>query len=254
MVPGLSIKTIILTLFIIFSCVEAQSLSLEARSLILETVVQIIPWDNEANELAPWSGSGTIISPEGHIITNYHIIGDSESQKTFEWHAIFMSKPSAIDQLPEIAYWARYVKGDPIHDLAVLKIEEYPDESPIPKNVIFPALPIGDSDALFPGDVITIIGYPGISGPTITFTGGLMSGWVGEDLQSGGKQWVKTDAKIARGNTGGTVVNSKGELIGIPTAATYNIEGNLYEEQLYIRPIRLALALITPTQCTVACQ
>ena len=235
---------VILILFITFSYVNAQSLSREVRNLILETVVQIIPWDDEAQELAPWAGSGTIISPEGHIITNYHVIGKLESQQSFQWHAILISNPNAVDQAPEMAYWAKYVNGDTTHDLAVLKIEQYPDESPVPNDLVFPALPMGDSNTLFPGDTITIIGYPGISGSTVTFTSGLMSGWVGEDFQSGGKQWVKTDAKIVRGNSGGTAVNTRGELIGVPTAAIYDIKGQLYEEQLYIRPISFVQILI----------
>ncbi len=233
-------------LFITFSYVNAQSLSREVRNLILETAVQIIPWDDRAQELASWAGSGTIISPEGYIVTNYHVTSDLENQHNFQWHAILMSNPDAVDQAPEMAYWARYINSDPAHDLAILKIEEYPDESPVPDDIVFSALPMGDSNTLFPGDTITIIGYPGISGSTITFTSGLMSGWVGEDFQSGGKQWVKTDAKIARGNSGGTAVNARGELIGIPTAGVYETIGDSYEEQLYIRPVSFVQKLIGP--------
>ncbi len=229
-----------------FSYVNAQSLSREIRNLILKTVVQVIPWDDGAQDLAPWSGSGTIISPEGHILTNYHVIGDLESRQNFEWHAILMVQPNAVDRPPEIAYWARYLNSDPTHDLAILKIEQLPDESPVPQGTVFPALPVGDSNTLFPGDAITVIGYPGISGSTITFTGGLMSGWVGEDFESGGKQWIKTDAKISRGNSGGAAVNSRGELIGVPTAGIHDFENELYEEQLFIRPISLAWAVIGP--------
>ncbi len=245
MVHKLYLKAI-LVLVITFSYVNAQGLSREVRNLILKTVVQVIPWDDGAQDLATWSGSGTIISSEGHILTNYHVTGDLESRQNFEWHAILMVQPNAVDQPPEIAYWARYVNGDPTHDLAILKIEQLPDESPVPAGTVFPALPVGDSNTLFPGDVITIIGYPGISGSTITFTGGLMSGWVGENFQSGGKQWIKTDAKISRGNSGGAAVNNRGELIGIPTVGIHDFEDEFYEEQLFIRPISLAWAVIGP--------
>lgn len=242
----LQLLLILIVFGYVFGCTNAQSLSREVRELLLKTVVQIVPWNDATQDLADWSGSGTIISPEGYILTNYHVVGDLDSRQNLDWHAILMVQDNAVDQAPETTYWARYINGDPTYDLAILKIAEYPDESPVPEGTVFPALPVGDSNTLFPGDMITVIGYPGISGSTITFTRGIMSGWVGEDFESGGKQWIKTDAKIAGGNSGGTAVNSRGELIGVPTAGIASAESGLYEEQLYIRPISLAWALIGP--------
>jgi hypothetical protein len=152
----------------------------------------------------------------------------------------------APDQPPRLRYWARYVASDPTHDLAIIKIEQLADESPVPAGTTFTAMPVGNSNDLIPGDTITVVGYPGVSGSTITFTAGLMSGWLGEDLEAGGKQWIKTDAKIARGNSGGAAFNQDGHLIGVPTAGYHLLEGSLYEEQLYVRPIGLAWSLIGP--------
>ena len=244
MVYKLHLKIVLI--FILVSSASAQNLSREVRNLLLKTVVQIAPWDDEAEDLVPWTGSGTIISPKGHILTNYHVVGDLESRQNFKWHAILMSRPNAVDQPPEATYWARYIDGDPTYDLAILQIKEYANEEPIPNDLTFPALPIGDSNNLFLGDMITVIGYPSISGSTITFTRGIMSGWVGEDFQSGGKQWIKTDAKISRGSSGGTAVNDQGELIGIPTLGLHEFQDQFYEEQLFIRPISLAWTVIGP--------
>lgn len=224
----------------------AQSLPRDVRLQLIAATVQVNAWDDVAGELVPFSGSGTIISPDGYILTNYHVIGFEDTRQHYEWHAIFVTDVNAADLPPRLAYWARFVAGDPLLDLAILRVEELGDESPVPPGTVFPAVPVGDSHALLPGDTLTVVGYPGISGSTITFTQGLMSGWLGEDLSSGGRQWIKTDAKIAGGSSGGAAVNDSGELIGIPTAGIHVLEGQMYEEQLYIRPVSLAWALIGP--------
>jgi len=117
--------------------------------------------------------------------------------------------------------------------------------------VRFTAMPVGDSNLLLPGDPLFVVGYPGIAGSTITFTSGIMSGWLGEDLEAGGKQWIKTDAKIARGNSGGAAFDENGYLIGVPTALLQSTEGGVFEEQFYLRPISLAWAIIGPNVANV---
>ena len=226
---------------------SAQGLPREVRLNLVQAVVQVIPYDDEAGTTVGWSGSGTIISPSGYILTNYHVVGDLRVRRSYDWHAVLITDPAFTDQPPEFMFWARYVAGDPTHDLAVLKIVEWFDEEPISPDLEFPYVLVGDSNQLIPGDAITIVGYPGISGSTITFTAGLMSGWVGEDFESGGKQWIKTDAKIAHGNSGGGAFDENGYLIGVPTAGrTVQYEELDVEEQAYVRPISLAWALIGP--------
>lgn len=225
----------------------AQGLSRDVRLNIVQAVVQIIPIDPGTGEPVNWSGSGTIISPSGYILTNYHVVGDLGLRQNYDWHAILITDPAFTDQPPEFYFWARYVAGDPTHDLAVLKIEEWYDEEPIGADVTFPYVMVGDSNQLIPGDMITIVGYPGISGSTITFTAGLMSGWVGEDFESGGKQWIKTDGKISHGNSGGGAFDPNGYLVGVPTAGrTVQYDELDVEEQAYVRPISLAWALLGP--------
>jgi serine protease Do len=223
------------------------------RLRILEAVVQVIPWDDVNGQLAPWSGSGTIISPDGYLVTNFHVVGDLDTRDYFEYHSIWMTDPNFTDQAPQMSFWAQVIDIDPTHDLALLKIVQYPDESPIPADLRFTSVTVGDSNDLFPGDAITIVGYPAISGGTITFTAGLMSGWLGEDFETGGKQWIKTDAKISHGNSGGAAFNSLGQLIGVPTAGrTVQYEELDVEEQAYVRPIGLAWAMIGPNVANVS--
>lgn len=227
--------------------VSAQGLPRDKRVDIIASVVQIVPWDAAAGLPVDWSGSGTVISPSGYVLTNYHVIGDLELRRAFEWHAVYWTDPDFTDQPPTASFWARFVAGDPTHDLALLKIEQWIDETPIDASVTFPHVSVGDSNSLLPGDPINIVGYPGISGGTITFTSGLMSGWLGEDFESGGKQWIKTDGKISHGNSGGGAFDASGYLIGVPTAGrTVEWAPLDVEAQAYVRPISLAWALIGP--------
>lgn len=219
----------------------AQALPRETRLRILEAVVQVYPLGPNGEVLGT-AGSGTIISPDGYVLTNYHVVEDF-SGVPMEWHAILVTDPNAPDREPELGYWARYVDGDARHDIALIKIVEFADESPVPPGTIFPFMPVGDTSLLIPGDPITVVGFPGVSGATVTFTQGIVSGFVGEDLVSSGKQWIKTDAKLEKGNSGGGAFNEDGILIGIPTLGVQEDNQGRLEEQDYLRPIDLALPL-----------
>src|SRR5690606_30985477 len=84
------------------------------------------------------------------------------------------------------------------------------------------------------GDDLYILGYPAIGGDTITFTRGLVAGFTG-DSQLGTRAWIKTDAAISGGNSGGLAANAAGQLIGVPTIAGV---GEDQEEIVDCRPVR----------------
>jgi len=233
----------VLAAALVASVAQAQAvLPREVRQEILRSVVQVQAYDIEADRIVG-TGSGSIVSPDGYILTNYHVV-EGPADRPLEWHAILVSDPDAPDLLPVFRYWARYVAGDATYDLAILRIVEYADETPVPPGTAFPFVTLGDSGNLLPGDPVTVVGYPGISGDTITFTTGVVSGFLGEDLTAGGKQWIKTDAKLARGNSGGAAFDANGLLIGIPTLRTQTTDGSYIEQQDYLRPLALALPLI----------
>ena len=76
------------------------------------------------------------------------------------------------------------------------------------------------------GDHLSIFGFPTIGGNTITFTSGNFAGWTPED-QVGDRAWMKLDATIAGGNSGGLAANDNGQIIGVPTIASAGTGGNI---------------------------
>ena len=147
-------------------------------------------------------GSGVIVSPEGYILTNNHVVdGATEVRVTLNDRREFK---------------ARVIGTDPKTDVAVLKIDA-PNLQPVV---------IGDSDRLQVGDYVLAVGNPFGLGKTVTM--GIVSamgrGNLGiEDYEN----FIQTDASINPGNSGGALVNDRGELVGINTAIlSHGSEGN----------------------------
>jgi serine protease Do len=140
-------------------------------------------------------GSGVIISPDGYIVTNNHVVeGATDVRVTMSDRRI----------LP-----AKVVGTDPLTDLAVIKVEG--------KNL--PNAPWGDSTKLHPGQTVLAFGNP--FGFRFTVTRGIVSAlnrpnMSGDDARKPG-QFIQTDAAINPGNSGGPLVNARGEVIGINT-------------------------------------
>jgi len=158
-------------------------------------------------------GSGSVISPDGFILTNAHVI-NPEDYETVAYSIGFIER---TDQPPEFLYLAEVVVVDYILDLAIVKIVSDLDGNPV--EVSLPYISIGDSDEIDIGTDLRILGFPGIGGDTITFTEGTVSGFT-QERGIEGRAWIKTDATIAGGNSGGLAANSEGALIGIPTRAS----------------------------------
>jgi len=143
-------------------------------------------------------GSGVIVSPEGYILTNNHVV-DGASQVTVTLH-------------DKREFKARVVGTDPRTDIAVLKIE----------GSNFPALTLADSSKVQVGDVVLAIGDPFGVGQTVT--SGIVSatGRGGLGIEQV-EDFIQTDAPINPGNSGGALVDDEGHLIAINTAI---ISGN----------------------------
>jgi Do/DeqQ family serine protease len=136
-------------------------------------------------------GSGVIVSTDGYILTNHHVIDGAEQIK------VDLNDNRTLD--------ARVVGSDPPSDLAVLKIDA----------VNLPVVALGDSDRVRVGDVALAIGNPLGIGQTVTM--GIISAKGRQTGLSSGsfEDFLQTDAPINQGNSGGALVSTNSELIGI---------------------------------------
>ncbi len=150
------------------------------------------------------TGSGVIISEDGYILTNNHVVNTSSNYSFYQ-----VSEANKITVKlynDETEYEAKIIGKDETTDLAVIKID---------KNNL-PAATLGDSDSLQVGEFSMAIGSP--LGMESTVTAGIISA-TSRTITSDGKNYtvIQTDAAINSGNSGGALINSKGEVIGINT-------------------------------------
>lgn len=198
-----------------------KSLDRDTVKHTLPAVVQIVALRQGfmGNLSSAWTGSGTIIHPEGIILTNCHVANPRAMgmpAPPSDKLAIAITEKS--DEPPILSYFAEIMVQSPKMDLALLRITKSIDGKRV-KKANLPYVAVGDSDLLELGDALSIFGYPGIGGDTVTFTSGNVSGFTQQKDLTSGRAWIKTDATIAGGNSGGTAVDQKGQLVGIPTQA-----------------------------------
>ncbi len=141
------------------------------------------------------SGSGVIISPDGYIVTNNHVIDNAS-----EIEVVLNNNQS---------YDAELVGTDPKTDIALLKIKSDND---------LPYVPFADSNAIKVGEWVLAVGNP--FNLTSTVTAGIVSAKARNlnEFDGNPQSFIQTDAAVNRGNSGGALVNANGELVGINTA------------------------------------
>jgi len=165
------------------------------------------------------AGSGAIISAEGHILTNCHVSEDADSFRCYLYDGQQIS--------------ARRVGQDPLTDLAVLQL----DLTQWNKNSgPLPVAHFGDSERLVSGDTVFALGSPGFLSQSVTrgivanpslvmpeLTVGKMM-IRGEDVGTL-VRWILHDAQIFHGNSGGPLINAKGEIVGVNEIGVFNLGG-----------------------------
>ncbi len=195
-----------------------------APSVVAVEMVRLVrgrrSWDDWSGFYQPaiyGQGSGVIVDNEGYIVTNFHVVrGASEVQVTLSNGEVLRN--------------AKVVGADPPSDIAVLKI------NPGTRKLL--AADWGDSDKLEVGDPVLAIGSPyGLAG---TVTSGIVSAkdrqWVDRDQGLGLHDFLQTDVAVNPGNSGGPLVDLKGQIVGINTA----IYGQRYQGIAFAIPSRLA--------------
>ena len=199
------------------------------RQNLIAATVQIYGLFNQNGQLVPgYVGSGTLISADGLILTNAHVadpgaVGDPD----FTPDALAVGLVSSEDKPAVFSYRAQVVAIDGYLDLAIIRIVSGLDGSSInPSDLHLPYVPLGDSDQVHVGDHVNIYGFPSIGGETITYTDGNISGFTSEN-QVGDRAWMKTDATISGGNSGGLAANDAGYIIGVPTQASSGAGGDI---------------------------
>ena len=191
-------------------------------SLVNIRVITVRYWGGKEHK-GQAVGSGTIISPEGHVLTNFHVARNGRKYKC------------TLADKQEIT--AVLVGEDPLTDLAVLKLDLSELKDP---TMILPTAKFGDSDELRIGDTVMAMGSPWALSRSVTL--GIVSNTerilAGSDDDAGElrfdrdqrtgifNRWIQHDAAINPGNSGGPLVNLKGEFVGVNARGSL-IGGNM---------------------------
>jgi S1-C subfamily serine protease len=170
----------------------------EASPAVANINTQAVEYDFFRNPVpVQGAGSGFVIDPRGYVVTNYHVVQGAQQI------VVILGDHTHYD--------AKFVGADEQNDVALVKID--------PKGKTLVALPLGDSANLLVGQKVLAIGNP--FGFSSTLTTGVVSA-VGRTIQTGQTtiidEAIQTDAAINQGNSGGPLLNTRGEVIGINSA------------------------------------
>ncbi len=182
-------------------------------------------FDDRFRERAPRQsvGSGVIISPQGYVVTNNHVVEDADE--------------IVVTLSDKRRYEASVVGLDPNTDLAVIRLEGVAEDLPV--------LALGNSDEVEVGEWVLAVGNP--FRLTSTVTAGIVSA-LGRQVNIiedsfGIEDFIQTDAAINPGNSGGALVNLSGELVGISTAIA--TESGSYEGYGFAVPVNLMARVVS---------
>ena len=167
---------------------------------LAQSVVQVVCLNSSGASLS--SGSGFAAGDGRHVVTNHHVVVDDRNRTCA---SVQVRAGGTFHTAPTRSIDAAVVRSSRTRDLALLSLGS--------SQAALPALEVAEA-APKAGDEITVLGYPGVGGDTMTLTTGRYSGTTRLD----GQLWIKTDAQISPGNSGGPAFDAEGRLIGVPTA------------------------------------
>ncbi|MFS8493103.1 MULTISPECIES: trypsin-like peptidase domain-containing protein [Limnochorda] len=198
------------------------------------------------------SASGTLLTPDGFILTNYHVVGECRyTGELFgcEGDLLRDERGEPVELVVGLAHEARgaatqyfvaeVVRTLPEYDLALLQITHDLNGLPV-RGPIFPWIPVDLSpDGVRLGDEVMVLGYPAIAQTAgripLSLTRGILSGFT---LEGGRRVLLQTDAAIEAGHSGGALIRlPEARLVGVPSDT--RIDWETFEKQNYARPVSL---------------
>ncbi|HJQ68312.1 MAG TPA: trypsin-like peptidase domain-containing protein [Blastocatellia bacterium] len=191
---------------------RSRSLSPESQSNIRQAISAVglilVRNSNDPEQQGPRPrGSAVVVREDGVVVTSHHVIARDKSTQLYD--EIYFARPVDGRVAAQVSglYRLKPVVLNKALDLALLKVAD--DASGSPARMA--AIEIGDSRTVRELDDLAIIGYPEKGGASVTVNLGTVEG---KDIL---ENWIKTDARLIHGNSGGAAVDSRGKLIGIPT-------------------------------------
>jgi S1-C subfamily serine protease len=176
------------------------------------------------------AGSGTLLTPDGWILTNAHVVtglGDEVQEEVVISIPVDPHRPSVE------SFRGHVEKIDKPRDLALVRVTSGFYGQPLPSGYVFPTVEMGGSEELAIGEPLWLVGYPSTGGQgsrvTITATRGIVSGFDRAEFGT----VVKTDATITLGNSGGAAIDSQGRIVGVPTSTVEVGSGHIG----YVHPL-----------------
>lgn len=211
---------LITALFVASSTASAQELTRQVRERCITSVARI-EVDTPRGTL---SGTGTVIDPRGYVLTNFHVAGHTDQRTGMPGthHARRYRVAITRTERDEVEdrYVAEVVRGSLPLDLALLKIVEHADGTPLTAADTFVAMPLRDTSPDL-GTQVWALGFPaGVR--TVNITAGQVAGF--ERNADGDTAWLRTDTEFNPGNSGGALIDRECRMVGIPTAVSDNVE------------------------------
>jgi serine protease Do len=207
----------------VHSVVHIKTTSEQVNNLSYDPFAELFfgPQRRQQNFIQQGSGSGVIISEDGYIVTNNHVIAGADKVE--------------VTLNDKRTYEAEVIGADASTDVALIRIKE--------KNL--PFLPYGNSDVVKVGEWVLAVGNPFNLNSTVT--AGIISAKGRNNILSGNKRpiesFIQTDAAVNPGNSGGALVNTDGELVGINTAIASN--NGTYQGYSFAVPVNIVKKVVS---------
>lgn len=214
-----------------------HALPRETREKAIPATVKVYSLDNDLVPIG--TGSGSILIQTGQVLTNHHVVADSETGDLANDDGIVLiSITTDPRNPPNPTYLGKVIRSDAELDLALITVVSDISGRDLTDCLTLPTYSVGDSDALLVGDEVAVIGFPSLGGNSVTYTEGTISGF---DQSA---PWIKTDSEINPGNSGGSAIDVDGNLIGIPTQIMTSGDASMQGKIGFIRPVAAADEII----------